>query len=142
MEDNCGETSQPVNGEISPFIEPPDVSASGASVKPPRWIWQGEIGPAFWIITGASANIVLPAGTKLPSALNITVPFSNTVPVNLIVPVDIPLNQDDLHEPFVGLQNVVSPFMQWMESLPDSREEAQMCTGWSANICDWLMGSE
>jgi len=238
MENNSGETSQPINGEISPVIELPDVSASGKNIKPPRWVWQGKIGPAFWTIaclislavnlvlivavlilakqvfgvkgivegqligglyrnfvlmdearitttiqvhdeipvrfdlpvvtnttvtltddtrirgvtinlrtgglsiTNAPANIVLPAGTKLPIALNITVPVSNTVPVNLTVPVDIPLNQTDLHEPFVGLQNVVSPFKQWMESLPDSRNEVQMCTGWRANICDWLMGSE
>jgi len=238
METISGETSQPINGEISPVPKPSDSSSSGKDAKTPRWIWQGKIGPAFWTIaclislavnlvlivavlilakqvfgvkgivedqligglyrnfvlmdearitttiqvhdeipvrfdlpvvtnttvtltddtrirgvsinlrTGglsiinAPTNIVLPAGTKLPIALNITVPVSSTVPVNLTVPVDIPLNQTDLHEPFVGLQNVVSPFRQWMEKLPDSRDEVQMCIGWRANICDWLLGSE
>jgi hypothetical protein len=33
-----------------------------------------------------------------------------TVPVTLNVPVDIPLNETELHEPFVGLQDVVRPF--------------------------------
>lgn len=93
-------------------------------------------------ITNAPANIVLPAGTKLPIALNITVPVSNTVPVDLIVPVDIPLNQTELHEPFVGLQDVLSPYKQWMASLPDSWREIQMCTGWKEYICALLMGSE
>ena len=238
MENNGGESSNPMNGAIAPASELTDGSASKKGIKSRRWIWQGKIGPAFWTvaclfsltfnlvlivavlilakqvfgvkdvvegqligglyrnfvlmddaritttvqvhdeipvrfdlpvvtnttvtltddtrirgvsinlrtgglsITNAPANIVLPAGTKLPIALNITVPVSSTVPVNLTVPVDIPLNQTDLHEPFVGLQNVVSPFRQWMEKFPDSRDEVQMCIGWRANICDWLLGSE
>jgi hypothetical protein len=89
-------------------------------------------------ITNAPANITLPAGTELPIALNITVPVSNTVPVNLTVPVDIPLNQTELHEPFVGLQNVVSPYSQWMASLPDTWREIKLCQGLGVKICSWL----
>ena len=60
-------------------------------------------------IVQAPTNIVLPAGTVLPINLNLTVPVDKQVPVNMIVPVDIALNQTDLHEPFVGLQEVVRP---------------------------------
>jgi hypothetical protein len=60
-------------------------------------------------ITRAAANIVLPQGTTLPVYLNLTVPVDTSIPVNLNVAVDIPLNETQLHEPFVGLQNVVKP---------------------------------
>jgi len=60
-------------------------------------------------IVNAPANIVLPAGTRLPVTLTLTVPVDKRVPVNLLVNVDIPLSQTDLHDPFVGLQNVVQP---------------------------------
>jgi hypothetical protein len=93
-------------------------------------------------ITNAPANIILPAGTELPIALNITVPVSNTVPVNLTVPVDIPLNQTELHEPFVGLQNVVSPYSEWMGSLPDTWREIKLCQGWGVKICSWIFETE
>lgn len=60
-------------------------------------------------ITNAPANVVLPAGTHLPIMLVLTVPVDKQVPVSLIVPIDIPLNQTDLHNPFVGLQDVIRP---------------------------------
>jgi hypothetical protein len=58
----------------------------------------------------SAANIVLPAGTNLPVHLELNVPVTTTVPVTLKVPVDIPLEQTELHQPFVGLQQVVAPF--------------------------------
>jgi hypothetical protein len=61
-------------------------------------------------ITNALTTIVLPQGTTLPIVLNLSVPVDTTVPVTLTVPVDIPLDQTQLHEPFVGLQEVVKPF--------------------------------
>ena len=60
-------------------------------------------------ITNALTTIVLPQGTTLPIVLNLTVPVDTTVPITLNVPVDIPLEQTQLHEPFVGLQDVVRP---------------------------------
>jgi hypothetical protein len=60
-------------------------------------------------ITNALTTIVLPQGTTLPIVLNLTVPVDTTVPITLNVPVDIPLEQTQLHEPFVGLQDVVKP---------------------------------
>jgi len=62
-------------------------------------------------INNARANIVLPAGTVLPIVIqNLVVPVDKTVPAILDVDVNIPLNQTELHEPFVGLQKVVEPF--------------------------------
>jgi hypothetical protein len=65
------------------------------------------------VIANAPANITLPAGTRLPIVLEMTVPVETTIPVTLNVPVDIPLSQTELHEPFTGLQSVVSPYY-WM----------------------------
>lgn len=62
-------------------------------------------------INNARANIVLPAGTVLPIFIeNLVVPVDKTVPAILDVPVNIPLNATELHEPFVGLQEVVEPY--------------------------------
>jgi hypothetical protein len=62
-------------------------------------------------INRARADIVLPAGTLLPINIqNLVVPVDQKVMAVLDVPVDIPLNQTDLHEPFVGLQKVVEPY--------------------------------
>jgi hypothetical protein len=75
------------------------------------------------VINNAQASIVLKAGTVLPIALDITVPVETTVPVHLNVAVNIPLNQTELHQPFVGLQNVVSPYQSLLDSLPSSWKE-------------------
>lgn len=62
-------------------------------------------------INRARANIVLPAGTVLPINIqNLVVPVDQKVMAVLDVPVNIPLNQTELHEPFVGLQKVVEPY--------------------------------
>ncbi|NOT04535.1 MAG: hypothetical protein HOP27_08025 [Anaerolineales bacterium] len=61
-------------------------------------------------ISRALATIVLPQGTTLPVVLNLTVPVDTTVPVSLNVDVDIPLNETQLHDPFVGLRQVVEPY--------------------------------
>jgi len=62
-------------------------------------------------INKARADIVLPAGTILPINIqNLVVPVDQKVLAVLDVPVNIPLNQTELHEPFVGLQKVVEPY--------------------------------
>ena len=62
-------------------------------------------------IVNARARIVLPMGTSLPIYINnLMVPVDQKVLAELDVPVDIPLNQTELHEPFVGLQKVVEPY--------------------------------
>ena len=68
-------------------------------------------------IANARARIVLPAGQALPININnLVVPVDKTVLAVLDVPVDIPLNQTELHQPFVGLQNVVKPWYCLMNS--------------------------
>jgi hypothetical protein len=58
----------------------------------------------------ANAVVTLPAGTPLMVSLNFPLNVQNSIPVHLDVPVDIPLSQTELHEPFVGLQQVVKPW--------------------------------
>ena len=83
----------------------------------------------------APANIVLPAGLELPVALDITVPVDKEVPVVLTVPVNIPLNQTELHEPFVGLQEVVAPYKVMLGDLPDDWMETPLCQGSFGEAC-------
>jgi hypothetical protein len=71
-------------------------------------------------IVNAPADIVLPEGTVLPVELDLVVPVNTTVPVQITVPVNIPLNETELHAPFVGLQEVVSPIYWWLRDLPSS----------------------
>jgi hypothetical protein len=59
----------------------------------------------------ADAQVTLPAGT--PLVINIEgfpLTVQNSIPISLNVPVNIPLSQTQLHEPFVGLQQVVKPW--------------------------------
>ena len=88
----------------------------------------------------APSNITLPAGTELPVSLNIVVPVNTRVPVKLTVPVDIPLQQTELHEPFVGLQNVVAPYNDLLASPPNSWQETPLCDPKTDLLCPWLTG--
>jgi hypothetical protein len=79
----------------------------------------------------APTDIILPKGTKLPVELDLMVPVDTQVPISLTVPVDIPLNQTELHEPFVGLQDVVSPFYWMLVNQPNSWPQARcVYFGW------------
>lgn len=91
-------------------------------------------------------DIILKEGTALDIRLDMTIPVSQSVPVvlnvpvNLSVPVDIPLNQTELHEPFLGLRDVVAPYNDLLRPLPDSWQETSFCgsgTGW---LCRWIFG--
>ncbi|MDK1029813.1 MAG: hypothetical protein QGM50_11065 [Anaerolineae bacterium] len=66
-------------------------------------------------IINAPTTIILPAGTVLPISLKLNVPVDKRVPITMNVPVDIALNQTDLHEPFVGLQDVMRPLYCLLE---------------------------
>jgi len=75
----------------------------------------------------APAQVTLPAGTPLMVTLNFPLTVQNTIPVELNVPVDIPLNETQLHEPFVGLQQVVKPWYCFVQ--PNAMEGGQaVCT--------------
>jgi hypothetical protein len=63
----------------------------------------------------ADAVVTLPANTPLTVNLDFPLTVQNTIPVHLDVPVNIPLNETQLHEPFVGLQNVVKPWYCMVE---------------------------
>jgi hypothetical protein len=88
-----------------------DTTIKGASVT----LYTGGL-----YIENAPTDIILPAGTNLPIALDISVPVSISIPVQIPVDVDIPLNQTELHQPFVGLQQVVLPYKDLLNGLPNS----------------------
>jgi len=91
-------------------------------------------------------DIILRKGTSLPIKLDMTIPVSQTIPVvlnvpiDLQVPVDIPLNQTELHEPFIGLQNVVAPFDKLLAAPPNSWDETPLCRPGLFWLCNWLKG--
>ncbi len=89
-------------------------------------------------IINAPTNIVLPAGTQLPVHLSLVVPVDQKIPVNLNVAVNIPLNQTDLHTPFVGLQKVLSPYRDLLKNLPGSLREL-ICGQDPGALCTWLV---
>lgn len=97
-----------------------------------------ELNAGALYISRAGTNIILPAGTQLPVALNLNVPVDQQIPVNLTVDVDIPLNQTDLHKPFVGLQEVVKPYYTLLEGLPDTWPEA-LCGPEPSGLCKQLL---
>ncbi len=86
-------------------------------------------------IVSAPTNIILPAGAELPVRLKLTVPVQTVVPVTLNVPVDIPLNQTELHEPFVGLQNVVWPYYQLIQPDWQTWRDVPACSGGASFLC-------
>jgi hypothetical protein len=71
-------------------------------------------------IAKAPADIILPEGTVLPVELDMVVPVDTNIPVQMSVPVNIPMSKTELHDPFVGLQEVVSPIYWWLYDLPAS----------------------
>jgi hypothetical protein len=88
-------------------------------------------------ITNAPTDILLPAGTPLDIKLNMEIPVEVRVPVTLNVPVNIPLNQTDLHQPFVGLQEVINPYEDLLNRLPNSWEEV-LCAEGKDIFCPFL----
>lgn len=84
------------------------------------------------ITTGAvnidsNAVVTLPAETPLTVRLDFPLNVQNSIPIHLDVPVNIPLNQTQLHEPFVGLQKVVEPWYCIVE--PDAAVNGvQVCS--------------
>lgn len=88
------------------------------------------------IAINAPANIILPAGTNLPVHLELSVPVQTSIPIKLNVPVDIPLEQTELHQPFIGLQQVVSPLYQLLE--PSIQSPADLSCGSFQPFCRWF----
>jgi hypothetical protein len=80
----------------------------------------------------SAANIVLPAGTNLPVHLELNIPVTTTVPIKINVPVDIPLQQTELHKPFIGLQQVVAPFYNLLQPQMKGPQDLPVCDPLSA----------
>lgn len=93
-------------------------------------------------------DLTLSAGTPLFIGLDLTVPVSQTipvvldVPVDLVVAVDIPLNETELHKPFIGLQDVLSPYFWQLYEADNSWDEVPICQGALGFICNWLLMPE
>lgn len=87
-------------------------------------------------ILSAPADVTLPKGTVLPVQLSLTVPVDTRIPIHLNVPVSIPLKDTELHQPFVGLQQVVAPYQRLLEKTPDSWDPV-LCP-LVEPFCSWL----
>jgi len=92
-------------------------------------------------IFSAPTDIVLPAGTQLLVHLSLVVPVDQSIPVNLNVAVDIPLNQTELHEPFVGLQETIAPYYQMIGKIPDSWAEV-FCGTSQSGLCKFILSGK
>jgi hypothetical protein len=103
------------------------------------------VGDTTIYLNGAAVplDLVLPKGTELNIQLDLSVPVSQTipveldVPVRLNVPVDIPLDQTQLHDAFLGLRTVIEPYHLSLSKLPDTVEEAPFCgpgLGWLCRL--------
>ena len=75
----------------------------------------------------SNASVTLPAGTPLTVNLNFALPVQDSIPINLAVPVEIPMSSTELHEPFVGLQDVVRPLYCLVEPNATSLDEQPIC---------------
>jgi hypothetical protein len=94
-------------------------------------------------------DLILRAGTPLSINLDLNVPVSQTIPVvldvpiNLEVPVDIPLAESKLHDPFIGLQEVLSPYYWSLYESKASWADFPFCQGViQGSICKILLLAE
>jgi hypothetical protein len=71
----------------------------------------------------APADIILAEDAVIPVELDVRVPVDTSIPVKIYVPANISLRETELHDPYVGLQDVVSPINWWMYNSPDSWRE-------------------
>ncbi len=78
-------------------------------------------------ILDAPTNIILPAGSRLPISLDITVPVDTVIPIKLDVEVNIPLKDTELHQPFVGLQQVIGPLYWLLQPEIKSAQDLAIC---------------
>jgi hypothetical protein len=136
MDEATIETSVTVEDSIPVQFDLPVTTKTTVTLTEPTQIDNASVVITTGVLNiNAPADIVLPAGLQLPIELNITVPVDQEVPVVLQVPVNIPLNQTELHEPFVGLQEVVAPYQQLLGDLPDAWQETPFCQGLLSKVC-------
>ncbi len=87
-------------------------------------------------VLSVPTTVTLPAGTQLPIQLDLTVPVQTTIPIKLNVPVDIPLQNTELHQPFIGLQDVVRPLNDLLQ--PDIKSPEDLPCGPLRPACNWF----
>lgn len=75
----------------------------------------------------SAARVTLPAGTPLTVNLNFDLPVQTTIPIHLDVPVNIPMAATELHEPFVGLQEVIQPLYCLVDSTASNLDAQTIC---------------
>jgi len=75
--------------------------------------------PGVGNLNNASVALTLPAGTRLPVALDLSVPVRDTLPIALDVRAVIPLEQTQLHDPLANLQLMFDPLTRILFNLPD-----------------------
>ncbi|MBI1277276.1 MAG: hypothetical protein GC179_04020 [Anaerolineaceae bacterium] len=96
-------------------------------------------------VTGASVNLTLPAGTRLPVSLGFDLPVQQAATVSLDVPVDlnvravIPLNQTQIHDPVENLRLLFEPLVRALGNLPDNFDQvgpfaSQLLSGNAPNL--------
>jgi len=74
-------------------------------------------------VINGRVDIVLPQGLILPVQLDMTVPVDTSIPINLPVEVEIPLKETQLHYPFVGLRDLLEPYVRIMDHLPSDWDQ-------------------
>lgn len=79
------------------------------------------------LLSNTPANIILPAGTRLPIMLSLNVPVDKTVPVTLQVPVDIDLATTELGASFTGLMDVLEPLYCLLDPNSVDRNGMSIC---------------
>lgn len=140
MDDAHIRTSIPVSAQVPAKFDLPlstttTVILTEDTVIPNATIYNLDAGALK--ISQAKTTILLPAGAALPVQLNLTVPVDQQIPVNLTVDVDIPLEETELHEPFVGLQQVVEPYYRAMLNTPNTWEQA-LCGPRPSSLCQQM----
>jgi hypothetical protein len=71
----------------------------------------------------ATVNLSLPQGLELPVALDLDVAVDEPLPIALDVRAIIPLQQTQLHDPFVNLRLLFEPLARSLTNLPNNFSE-------------------
>jgi hypothetical protein len=75
----------------------------------------------------SQASVTLPVDTPLTVNLDFDLPVQTTIPVQLDVSVEIPMSETELHDPFVGLQEVVRPLYCLVDSKATNLDGQAIC---------------
>ncbi|MBL8131393.1 MAG: hypothetical protein JNL42_06015 [Anaerolineae bacterium] len=71
-------------------------------------------------VNSATVFLSLPAGTRLPVALDLQVPVDTEIDVELDVRAVIPLGETQLHDPLENLRLIFEPITRALYNLPDN----------------------